>query len=318
MRKNKIGTILTIASYSLVGIHLINRYVSIHADYRDILPLSQNRFYSWKLGRVYYNVKGKGEPILLLHDITSGGSGYEWTRIEEELSQTHKVYTIDFPGCGRSEKVNQIYTNFVFVQFLVSFIRDIIKEETIVMASGYSCSVVIMANVYKENLFKKIILINPDNIQNLKKPVQVKGKIYHKIISTPILGTFIYHMHVSREKNTTLFINQYFSNPFKVDRDLMDAYYEAAHKGAYDCKFLYASKAAGYMNVDIQKALQSLSEETLLIRGEKEPGASTIDASYITLAPSIHRIVIKDTKHLPHLERPKKLLATIQAFLQME
>ena len=48
--------------------------------------------------------KGKGSPILLIHDMLPGGSGYEWTRIEDELALEHTVYNLDLPGCGRSEK----------------------------------------------------------------------------------------------------------------------------------------------------------------------------------------------------------------------
>lgn len=314
MRK-KIGSLFTLAGYSLVIVHFINRYVSIHADYKDILPSYHNHFYNWNLGRVYYTVRGKGDPLLLLHDVTSGASGYEWNRVEEELSQDYTVYTVDLPGCGRSDKENQIYTNFVFVQFVTSFLRDVIKEKPSVLASGYGCSIAVMASHYKENLFDKVVLINPEKPQALRKPVTPRGKLYYSIIRTPVLGTFIYHLHVSRETITTRFMNEYFSNPFKIDRDLVDAYYEAAHKGAYNSKFIHASAHAGYLHVNLQEAISSLPADTLIIRGEEEPGGASADASYIGKAPSIQRLVIKGTKHLPHLEKPDRVLRAVKNFL---
>ena len=39
--------------------------------------------------------KGTGSPILLIHDALPGASGYEWSKIEDELAVDHTVYTVD-------------------------------------------------------------------------------------------------------------------------------------------------------------------------------------------------------------------------------
>ena len=58
--------------------------------------------------------QGHGSPLLLVHDIMPGASGYEWNAVENQLATEHTVYTIDLLGCGRSEKAEITYTNFVF------------------------------------------------------------------------------------------------------------------------------------------------------------------------------------------------------------
>lgn len=73
--------------------------------------------------------KGSGSPVLLIHDMLPGACGYEWNRIEEELAMEHTVYTIDLLGCGRSEKPGMTYTNFVYVQVICDFIRNVIGEK---------------------------------------------------------------------------------------------------------------------------------------------------------------------------------------------
>ena len=62
--------------------------------------------------------KGTGSPILLIHDALPGASGYEWSKIEDELAVDHTVYTVDLLGCGRSDKPSITYTNFVYVQMI--------------------------------------------------------------------------------------------------------------------------------------------------------------------------------------------------------
>ena len=66
-----------------------------------------------------------------------GASGYEWNAVTKELATEHTVYTIDLLGCGRSEKPEITYTNFVFAQLLCDFAKNVIKEETDVIASGF-------------------------------------------------------------------------------------------------------------------------------------------------------------------------------------
>ena len=59
-----------------------------------------------------------------------GASGYEWSKIEDELAIDHTVYTVDLLGCGRSDKSSITYTNFVYVQMISDFIKKIIGQKT--------------------------------------------------------------------------------------------------------------------------------------------------------------------------------------------
>ena len=58
--------------------------------------------------RMYYEVSGKGEPLIVLHgaymDIESMGS------IIPRLAQTHRVYAVDLQGHGRTTDINRPIT----------------------------------------------------------------------------------------------------------------------------------------------------------------------------------------------------------------
>ena len=64
-----------------------------------------------------------GHRFFLIHDTLPGASGYEWSKIEDELAIDHTVYTVDLLGCGRSDKSSITYTNFVYVQMISDFIK---------------------------------------------------------------------------------------------------------------------------------------------------------------------------------------------------
>ena len=52
------------------------------------------------------------------------------------------------------------YTNFVYVQVICDFIRNVIGEKTDVIASGFSGSFAVMACRNENALFNKLVLVN--------------------------------------------------------------------------------------------------------------------------------------------------------------
>ena len=115
-------TLATLVTTTTATIHIINKVIAASACLKEMLDTDVRNYYHWRFGDIYYTKKGKGSPILLIHDMLPGGSGYEWTRIEDELALEHTVYNLDLPGCGRSEKPGMTYTNFVYVQAICDFI----------------------------------------------------------------------------------------------------------------------------------------------------------------------------------------------------
>lgn len=79
---------------------------------------------------VYYTKEGTGKPLLLIHDLDTCTSGYEWKQLIPFLSNKYTVYTIDLLGFGRSEKANMTYTNFLYVQLISDFIKSEIGHRT--------------------------------------------------------------------------------------------------------------------------------------------------------------------------------------------
>lgn len=312
--RHKLLTFTVLMTTATGIIHLTNKLISATAQLKEMLDISNRNFYEWRLGKIYYTKKGKGTPILLIHDTLPGASGYEWTRIEKELSMEHTVYTIDLLGCGRSEKPGITYANFVFVQLICDFINDIIGEKTDIIASGYSGSFVTMACLHENDCIDKVILVNPPSIHSLKQSPTEKDKLLKFFIEIPVFGTLIYHMIVSRETISDLFLEKFYYNPFHLEQDIVDAYYESSHKGGAYAKHLYSSLTAKYLNIDISRSLESINNSIYIVTGDAEPNESSTVDEYCKLNPSIETVSIKKTKHFPHLEDPEKFLEQVGIF----
>ena len=250
----------------------------------------------------------------MIHDTLPGASGYEWSKIEDELAIDHTVYTVDLLGCGRSEKAGITYTNFLFVQVICDFIKNVIKEKTDIIASGFSCSFVTTAAAYDKENINKIMFVNPVSMASLAQIPTQKDKIFKFLVELPVFGTFIYHINVSRETISDFFLDKLYYNPFHVDGDVLDAYYEAAHKGGYYAKYLYSSQSAKYMNINIRHALSTLDNSIYIVEGETEPNGKAVTDDYCASNPAIEVSVLKETKHLPHVEAPEAFLEQVKIF----
>lgn len=311
--KHKLLTLAVLMGTATAVIHIANKFVAATAQLKEMLDISNKNFYNWRFGEVYYTKKGNGSPILLVHDMLPGASGYEWNRIENELATEHTVYTLDLLGCGRSEKPGITYTNFLYVQLICDFIKEVIKEKTDVIASGLSGSFVVMSCLNDKENIGKVMLINPPSLTSLRKMPGKREKLLKLFLEIPVFGTLVYHMIVSRESTSTLFVENMYYNPFHVAEDVEDAYYEAAHKGGCYAKYTYASLIARYMNINISNALTEIDNCIYLVTGEEAQNASAAD-EYIKLNPAIETFEIKHTKHLPHIEDPEHFLEQVGIF----
>lgn len=312
--KYKIITLGILAAIATGIIYIMNRMIATASILKDMLHSNSNQYYKWRFGNVYYHKTGKGTPLLLIHDLIPGSSAYEWSKVEEELSKKYTVYSIDLLGCGRSDKPPITYTNFLYVQLITDFIKNIIKEKTNVIASGYSASFAVMACHNEKECFNKLILINPPSLALLNQIPNHRSKVFKSIIETPIFGTLVYNMITCAENINDAFIEKYFYNPFHVSSDIKDAYYESAHRNDNAGKFLYASKIGRFMNINICHALEAIDHSIILLTGEHEKNMDEIQESYISCNPSIETTEIKSTCHFPHMEQPKEFLEQISIY----
>ena len=283
MKKNKhrlvtLGILFTVATGI---IYLINRIVFASATLKDLLKSSADNYYNWRFGKIYYKKKGSGSPILLIHDLTVYSSAYEWKNLIDKLSKDHTVYVLDLLGCGRSEKPKITYTNYLYVQLISDFIKNVIHEKTDIVASGYSSSFTILACHNESSLFGKIFLVNPPELSTLNKIPGKRSKLYKFLLELPVFGTLVYNMITCQSNVQLLFTEEYLYNPFDVSAEMIDTYYEAAHKGFSNSKFLLSSIIGCYTNNSINHALREIDQSIILISGQGEEKGKAIQEAYV-------------------------------------
>lgn len=307
--------LLALAAIATATIHIINRMEYSHATVKNILTSTDNRYYEWRFGKIKYTKKGSGSPLLLLHDLTPGSSSYEFSKVADSLAKAHEVYCIDFLGYGLSDKPDMTFTNYLYVQLVTDFIKNIIGRKTDIIASGDAFPVAVMTCHNDSVLIKNLIAVNPPSLYQLNQIPSRQTKILKLLLDTPIIGTFIYNIHTSKTAFTKIFREDYFYNPYNLQEKDIDSYTEAAHTPDYHSKHAYASFMGKYLNANIIHALKEVDNCIFLIAGENKKDSHNIIDNYMYYNNAIECTFIPETKQLPLLEKPKEILSCLELYL---
>lgn len=315
--KKKFKACAILATLAAGTIYIINRIIYYLSTIDNLLGNTEGNYYEWRFGKIFYKKQGEGNPILLVHDLNAHSSGCEWKKVASLLSEHNTVYTIDLLGCGRSDKPNITYTNFLYVQMINDFIKHIIGEMTDVIATGESSSFIVMACNTGEELIGKIAMINPVSMYELAKVPTKRTRTLKFLVNIPILGTLLYNILQSKKSLDEVFMLQYFYDTSKIDNTIVKTYYEAAHTDKIKSKYLFASIKGRFTKANISPCIGNITNSMFIISGSGMEEYQATAEHYKHFVPAIETVSIPDTKYLPQLEKPNLFVEQIKIFFDL-
>ena len=293
MKKN-IRHFFLLTALAAGTIHLVNRFIDMTAEMKNILKTESGSYYHWKNGSIFYTKRGSGSPLLLIHELNPISSSYEWCRLVKKLEKHYTVYTIDLLGCGRSDKPYLTYTNYLYVQLLTDFI---------------------LAQNMNPNLLASITAINPPAMSSFDCTPDKYSSVKKTLLELPILGTFLYNVRTHESNIQRTLQKTYFSRPQLVSSKMLDAYYEASHMGKSHGKYLMASIEGHYTDNAIGHAVKKLTIPLYIIESRSMTDAVAIADSYAHKNATVETAYISNAGLTPQLEVPDKLLNIMRMFL---
>ena len=315
--KKKFLTLSAITAGTLSALHIFNRFIYHISTIDNILAKNGENYYDWTYGRIFYTKEGSGSPILLVHDLNVCSSSYEWNKIKNDLAKTNTVYIIDLLGCGLSEKPNLTYTNYLYVQLLTDFIKNVIGEKTDIITTGHSASIALMTCANDDTVIDRILLINPESIIDASKTPKHYNKVLKYILCTPIIGTFIYNLLVSKDRIEENFMTDYFYDHCKFKKRDLAAYVEASQSEKSHGRYLYANICSNFTNTNVLNCLSKIDNSIFIIVGNGNPEYSLAASQYQNQLPAIEICEIEKTKYLPQLEAPTDVLENIKIYFDL-
>ena len=219
----------------------------------------------WPFGNIYYEVRGEGSPVVLMHGIGAGESSFEWRRNFDALAEHHKVYAFDMPGFGKSARRDMAYTADLYVTALQDFLRDVVGEPAMVVASSLSGAYAVQLAAMRPELIERLVLICPTGLEKLRERVPVASQAAYGIFSLPAIGASLYNGIASYKYIESYLRENVYVDPVWVTPALVEHYYQYAHQT--NAQFVLRSFLSGLLNCDITETYPRLAQPILVCWG---------------------------------------------------
>lgn len=313
--KKKLRAFTILTALSAVTIHAINKCIYYLSTIDNLLHKDTGNYYEWRFGKIHYEKSGTGKPLLLIHDLSPESCSFEWSHTIDTLSKNHTVYAIDLLGCGASDKPILTYTNFLYVQMITDFIKNVIKEPADLIATGSSAPLAVMTCVADKDIIDKMLFVNPDSLGEQAKIPTKRTRLLRCFINMPLIGTLLYNILFSKKSLSFHFESEYYYDVSKLDERVLKTYHEASHSDKLHSRYLFASIKGHYTKVNLCPFLPEFTHSIFILNGAGNPLYYEHAKQYQKLLPSIEIIPIQHTKFLPQLEAPKDFCEQVEILL---
>ncbi len=271
--------------------------------------------YAWKLGEISFQSLGGGPAVVLVHAFGPGHDSEEWRPVAELLAQSHRVLALDLLGWGRSDKPKIHYDDELYIQLLIDFIEDVVRDRAVTVAAGLSAAYAVQVAVDHPEAVRGLALSVPSGVNIYGDEPDLKDALVHRLLRTPILGTSALNLYTSQTAIARYLKRDVFAAPDRVDAARVERHYQSSHQPG--CHMPLAAYLSGYLNHRVDEALARLDCPTWIGWGReaKNPPVETADLWLRQTSAPVDLEVFEDAGSLPHAEAPAEFHERLASFL---
>ena len=310
----KLSRLLKYSAFLSGGLHIVNRWIDLTSSPYVSRETSGNT-YLYQNEKVIYKKIGNGaDPVLLLHRVDPLMSSNIWDEfLKIADKEKYTFYVPDLPGCGKSFKRQELMTNYFYMQFLSSFIQDIIKAKPVVIGDGNIGSVCMALAANNPVLIKRLTVVDPSSVSyRISDDKYIQYKLLEKLIRIPVIGTSLYQLIYRKTEIQRIIEEEYVYDVFHVKHGLNQRLYENAHRKANYQKYIYLTSIQGLLEINLRKFVEKISIPTYLLVGEVVHDKEDIIQEYKTINNAIQGFEIPECKYLPQIENPEAMISILE------
>ncbi|ARS90924.1 alpha/beta fold hydrolase [Natrarchaeobaculum aegyptiacum] len=280
-------------------------------DLENPLP-GIERTYQWRGIETRYTAAGDpADPeLVLVHGIYPGAGSHEFEPVLERLAERYRVYAIDLPGFGLSERPPLVYSSTLYTEFLRDVIGTLADEPTLIASSltgSYAANAASDPAVDLEHL----VLVCPTDHSADERPV------YRRLLRSPVAGTTAYNLLSSKRAIRQFYEQSGFYDPANVRSDLIAQTWDSAHQPG--ARYAVASHVAGSLDpgpsFDLGDELASLQVPVTLVWGRDAERVTLREGRTLAETADCDLVVLDYATQLPHVEHPAEFVEYLSAEL---
>lgn len=280
----------------------------------------QTRRIPFPAGDLAVHVSGRGEPVLLLHGVHPAASSAEMAPLAARLARRRKVYNLDLPGFGFSERSDVHYDIPRFVAAVEAAATFILEQDGAerldAVALSLSCEFLARAALRKPRRHRSLAFISPTGFEaGSERLVEPQGSTFERpwasrLLATP-LGSAVFRM-LARPGAVRWLLRRAFGRG-QVDPALLaEARATVLAPGAEHAPLAFLS--GRLHGRDVSGAYRALTMPVFMAHGVRGVPGDFSGAAW-TAARSNWTVRGYDTGALPHVEEPGLVSAHLIGFL---
>jgi pimeloyl-ACP methyl ester carboxylesterase len=256
-------------------------------------PIMQSQVLTFSGRKVLFWKGGSGPALLLLH-AAWGDAEMSWSRVWDQLAQSHTVIAPDLPGFGQSEKLSTPSLSGM-AAMLKELLGALHLDHAVVVGNSFGAGVAIKFENDHRKMVSQLVLVDGGYM-----PV-IQGFL-KKLISLPGVNqgfrALIRNITFSRKT-----LNRSFANPSQLPAGFFEKIEQTTM--AY-------SRISFDTIMNHSSPLSKPTAPTLLVWGA-EDGLTTLkqaDALQKWI-PEARLITIDNAGHMPQVEKPEEFVAAV-------
>ena len=259
--------------------------------------------------RVRYIEAGQGSPLVLLHGLTS--SKVAWRENIAPLAKSHRVYAVDLPGHGDSDKSNVNYDSAFIVGLMREFILGLGHQQVALAGISLGGGVSLLTALEHPEMVSKLILCGSGALGR-------EIAMVIRLAALPVVGEF---MVGGPFDNTLVMARKCFYDKHLATSDLVEELRRTnSLPGAREATMSIIRKYISVWGVRRQyvvtNRLKSLDMPTMLFWGADDEIISVRHAHQAAkMIPEAELHVFANCGHWPQMERTEEFNRLLLEFL---
>lgn len=249
--------------------------------------------------------------LLLIHGTAA------WSQIYSKAIATlpYKVYAIDMPPFGYSEKTFDSYSTIEQAKIINEFIKEKHLENVIIAGHSYGARATLDAVLSEQSNYIGMILIDPAIYPNIKNATKLQPDERTLYASKPF-ADLVSYIVVTNKYMTKPFINGLVFNKSSITPELINTLQQPFKiKGTNRAVSLWIQD---FFNPDLEAkytklfSYTNLQVPTYFIWGSEDTVTPISDLNELSKIFVNSKVaIIKGSGHIPHIEKPNEFITIL-------
>ena len=271
-------------------------------------------------GKIKYRapvVDNEKLPIVLFHGVYGGASHRSWRSVVNYLDNAQeRVYLMDLPGVGESDKPKKPYSIQDLDNFVEAFLVTVVKQRATVVSESLLSAGVLKISSLRPDLIRRAIILNPSGVFALDKAPSEREQRFYDNFYNNDFGAIAFYQNLLVDNSLRYYLSFGFYDDTLINEDLLADF--RAMRENVDQRFITLSFVGGQLYRSFEESSKDIFIPVLAMFGDKYEAFQDNKIARLedfkAIRPNFEYLEIKDSGSSVQREKPEEVAKEIILF----